>query len=96
LKSKELIGDLTPPTWGSASGLLDGQPFGWNIGYGFSDRSPASENMLFYKGKAHKLEDVTFHINTSDYMAPWKFTSSDGRFEMVLNPILQTGGQIFG
>jgi hypothetical protein len=74
--------------WGSASGLLNGHPFGWNIGYGFSDRSPATENMLFYKNKAHKLEDVTFQINTDDYLAPWKFTSSDGRFEMDFHPLL--------
>ncbi len=72
--------------WGSASGLLGGVPFGWNIGYGFSDRSPASENMLFYAGKAHKLEEVSFGIDTSDYLAPWKFGSSDGRFEMDFQP----------
>ncbi len=72
--------------WGSASGLLKGQPFGWNIGYGFSDRTPASENMLFYKNRAHKLAEVSFHIDTSNYMAPWKFTSSDGRFEMDFEP----------
>src|SRR6056297_1658663 len=36
--------------WGSASGLLDGVSFGFNLGYGFSDRSSASENMLFYGG----------------------------------------------
>jgi len=36
--------------WASASGLVDGVPFGFNLGYGFSDRSPASENMLFYGG----------------------------------------------
>ena len=74
--------------WGSASGLLNGESFGWNIGYGFSDRSPASENMIFHKGKAHKLDEVTFHIDTSDYMKPWKFTSNDGRFEMDFAPIL--------
>ena len=74
--------------WGSASGLLKGHPLGWNLGYGFSDRSPATENMLFYKHKAHKLEEVTFHINTDDYLAPWTFTSSDGRFEMDFHPIL--------
>ncbi len=33
--------------WGSASGLVDGVPFGFNIGYGFGDTSAASENMLF-------------------------------------------------
>ncbi|MBN1664589.1 MAG: DUF2804 domain-containing protein [Deltaproteobacteria bacterium] len=74
--------------WGSASSLLDGHPFGWNIGYGFSDRTPATENMLFYKNKAHKLEDVTFHLNTDDYLAPWQFTSSDGRFEMDFRPLI--------
>ncbi|MCF7915962.1 MAG: DUF2804 domain-containing protein [Spirochaetaceae bacterium] len=34
--------------WASASGLVDGVPFGFNLGYGFTDRSPASENLLFY------------------------------------------------
>ena len=48
--------------WGSASGLVDDVPFGWNIGYGFGDTSAATENMLFYNGKAHKLHSVQFHI----------------------------------
>lgn len=49
--------------WGSASGLApDGKRLGWNIGYGFGDTSAASENMIFYDGKAHKLSQVTFHI----------------------------------
>ncbi len=72
--------------WGSASGRAAGVPFGWNIGYGFSDRTPASENMLFYDGKAHKLEEVEFHFDEKDYMRPWRFTSSDGRFEMEFMP----------
>ncbi len=74
--------------WGSASGRVEGVPFGWNIGYGFSDRTPASENMLFHGGRAHKLDEVRFHIDTSDYMRPWRFTSSDGRFEMDFAPLL--------
>jgi len=48
--------------WGSASGQIDKVPFGWNIGYGFGDTSFASENMLFYDNKAHKLGQVTFNI----------------------------------
>ena len=75
--------------WSSASGLLDGVPFGWNLGYGFSDRSPASENILFYGGRGHKLDEVTFRIDTSNYLAPWKFKSSDGRFEMEFAPIVE-------
>ncbi len=78
--------------WGSASGLLNGEPFGWNIGYGFSDRSSASENMVFYKGKAHKLDEVTFHMDVNDYMIPWRFTSNDGRFEMDFEPIVDRYG----
>ncbi len=74
--------------WGSASGLLNGVPFGWNIGYGFSDRSSASENMVFYRGKAHKLDEVTFIMDTKDYMKPWRFTSNDGRFEMDFKPVI--------
>ena len=78
--------------WGSASGLADGVPFGFNIGYGFGDTSAASENMLFYGGKAHKLSQVTFNIPMKDgmeyYMSPWTFTSDDGRFEMDFVPII--------
>ncbi|MBR2889292.1 MAG: DUF2804 domain-containing protein [Oscillospiraceae bacterium] len=78
--------------WGSASGLVDGVDFGFNIGYGFGDTSAASENMLFHNGKAHKLSQVTFHIpqkeGKDDFLAPWTFTSDDGRFEMDFRPIL--------
>lgn len=74
--------------WGSGNCMVDGKPFGFNIGYGFGDTSAASENILFYDGKAHKLDDVTFHIPKDDYMKPWKFTSSDGRFEMDFEPVL--------
>lgn len=78
--------------WGSASGLSNGVDFGFNIGYGFGDTSAASENMLFYNGKAHKLSQVTFNIPMSggkeDYLSPWTFTSDDGRFEMDFAPIL--------
>ncbi len=78
--------------WGSASGLVDGVDFGFNIGYGFGDTSAASENMLFYNGKAHKLSQVIFEIpmkdGKEDYLKPWKFTSDDGRFEMNFAPII--------
>lgn len=74
--------------WGSASGYAGGAPFGWNIGYGFSDRTPASENALIYDGVVHKLDEVSFVIDESDYMKPWRFTSSDGRFEMDFSPLI--------
>lgn len=74
--------------WGSGNTDIDGKAFGFNIGYGFGNTRAASENVLFYDGKAHKLDDVTFLIPEGDYMAPWKFTSSDRRFEMDFVPIL--------
>lgn len=74
--------------WGSGNMTVKGKPFGFNIGYGFGDTSAASENMLFYDGICHKLDDVTFHIPGDGYMKPWKFTSSDGRFEMDFQPVL--------
>lgn len=75
--------------WGSASGLVGGRPFGFNIGYGFGDTSAATENMIFLAGRAHKLADIAFHIPQGTYDgAPWRFTSSDGRFEMEFEPIV--------
>jgi len=80
--------------WGSGNTVIDGKPFGFNIGYGFGNTSAASENILFYDGKAHKLDDVTFHIPEDSYMKPWKFSSSDGRFEMDFEPILDRAAKI--
>ena len=74
--------------WGSGNADVDGNAFGWNIGYGFGDTSAASENILFWNGTAHKLDDVTFNIPESGYMDTWTFTSSDGRFETTFEPVL--------
>tara|TARA_R110002033_G_scaffold7422_7_gene27279 strand:+ start:1708 stop:2730 length:1023 start_codon:yes stop_codon:yes gene_type:complete len=74
--------------WGSASGKIEGKSFGFNIGYGFGDTSKASENMVFYEGKSHKLDRVEFHIPEDDFLKPWQFSSNDGRFTMDFVPIL--------
>lgn len=78
--------------WGSASGLVEGAGFGFNIGYGFGNTDAATENMLFYQGRAHKLSRVDFGIpmknGREDYLKPWRFTSDDGRFEMDFVPVI--------
>ncbi|NLW70596.1 MAG: DUF2804 domain-containing protein [Eubacteriaceae bacterium] len=78
--------------WGSCSASVEGKRFGFNIGYGFGDTSAASENMLFYEGKAHKLSQVAFNIpqknGKDDYLSPWTFESDDKRFEMDFVPVL--------
>ena len=80
--------------WGSMNCDLDGHAFGFNIGYGFGNTSAATENVLFYDGKAHKLDDVTFHIPKTSYTDPWKFTSSDKRFEMDFVPVIDRAAKL--
>ncbi len=79
--------------WGTGSGRLSGELFGFNLGYGFSDRSSASENGIYYKGRIHKLEEVTFDIPKDPegkyrFMEQWTVNSSDGRLQSVFKPIL--------
>ena len=79
--------------WGAGHGVVDGHVVGFNIGYGFGDTSAASENMIFVDGIAHKLEGVTFNIprttdGKDDFLKPWTFTSTDGRFEMDFIPVI--------
>ncbi len=82
--------------WGSLQTRLeDGSTFGWNIGYGFGNTSAASEDMLFYNGKAYKIGRTEFIIpgdNEKDgeprYMENWKFVSDDGRLDCTFEPLI--------
>lgn len=85
--------------WSSMSGLVKGVPFGFNLGYGFGDTSAATENMLFYDGKAHKLEGVVFNIPKDsqrhhDYLKSWVIGTNDGRLNMTFMPILDRAAKI--
>lgn len=85
--------------WGTCSTWVDGKAFGLNLGYGFSDRSSASENVAFYDGKAHKLSEVTFIIpqdmdGNTQFLQPWTITSNDGRLEGVFEPVLDRNAKI--
>ena len=84
--------------WGTCSSKINGVPFGFNIGYGFGDTSNASENMIFYDGKAHKLDQITFNIETINgkyqYLENWNFTSNDQRFELSFTPLLDRTDKI--
>ena len=79
--------------WSSASGVIDGHRFGFNLGYGFGDTTTHSENMLFYDGVGHKLDRIFISIpldedDHEDWLHPWTFTSNDGRFGAKFVPIL--------
>jgi len=79
--------------WSSLNTYIDGKPFGFNLGYGFGNTSAASENMLFYQGKAHKLDQVTFNIpktkrGKDDFLEEWTVTSNDNRVNLRFEPVL--------
>ncbi|MCR4674506.1 MAG: DUF2804 domain-containing protein [Lachnospiraceae bacterium] len=83
--------------WGSGNKRLGDHDFGFNIGYGFGNTKAATENVIFYDGVAHKLDDIKIEIpNDMDlydmksphYMETWKITESNNRFEMEFHPIL--------
>ena len=79
--------------WGSGNADIGGNDFGFNLGYGFGNTAAASENVVFWNGTAHKLDDVCFHIPAS-YTDPWRITSSDGRFEADFVPVLDRAAKI--
>lgn len=73
--------------WASASGVLaDGRRLGLNLGYGFGDNSKATENAFIVEGKLHKLGEVKFEFDSSNYMLPWTMKSDDGRLDLRLEP----------
>ena len=80
--------------WSSLSTIDEnGDEIGFNLGYGFGDTTKASENMLFYKGKAYKLEDVEFIIpkdsnNKYKYLEPFVIRSKDKSIDLSFTPIL--------
>ncbi|WP_269141953.1 DUF2804 domain-containing protein [Lientehia hominis] len=79
--------------WSAAMGQAGNGKFGFNLGYGFGDTSAATENMLFYNGRAHKLGTVTFRIpgeedGKPEFMKPWNVFSSDGRLKLTFTPVL--------
>lgn len=74
--------------WSSLSSYVDGKRFGWNLGYGFSDRTPASENALFYEGKLYKLDQVEFKYDKNNYLKNWKIIDNEGRLDVDFVPII--------
>ena len=59
--------------------------FGFNLGCGFGDTTLATENILFYEGKTHKLGEVRI-VHRSDYMEPWILRDDDGRLDLTMTP----------
>lgn len=72
--------------WSNGTGIVNGELFGFNLGTGFGNTSHATENMLFYKGECHKIGHVSFELDKTDYMKPWRLYDSEGRLDLTLTP----------
>jgi len=73
--------------WASASGFLpDGRTVGLNLGTGFGDTSAATENSLILGGRVHKLDQVSFEYDPTNFMRPWKFKDNEGRLDLDFTP----------
>jgi hypothetical protein len=72
--------------WAAACGAEGSHQLSFSVGYGSADSEQGTENAFFVDGKLHKLDQVTFHINPSNPLHPWRFTSNNGQLEMNFNP----------
>ncbi len=76
--------------WASASGFLpDRRTIGLNLGFGFGDTSAATENTVILDGRVHKLGQVDFTYDNTDFMRPWTMRSPDGRLDLTFTPFLE-------
>ncbi len=73
--------------WASGACYVKGEPLSINLGYGFGDRAPATENGIVYRGRVHKLDKVAWRYDVANYMAPWSFQANDGRLELAFKPV---------
>ena len=72
--------------WGNLSAQVDGEDFGFNLGWGFGDLSHATENVYFYKRKAYKLGVLQVE-REGGYMKPWRLRDGGGRLELRFRPV---------
>ena len=69
--------------WGNGSTVVDGQHFGFNIGWGFGNTADATENMFFWNNKAYKLGEVTETRVGDNY----RYQDDEKKFVFDVEPI---------
>jgi hypothetical protein len=73
--------------WASTSAFLPGgRTLGLNLGFGFGDTSAATENAIIADGRIHKLGEVHFDYDSTNFMHPWRMTAADGRLDLEFVP----------
>lgn len=78
--------------WSSLSTIINDIPVGFNLGYGFSDRSVESENVIFYNNKIHKLDKVIFDIPLNYLERDWKISDNSNRLDLTFTPLVDRKG----
>lgn len=73
--------------WAAGAGQVGGELLSLNLGYGFGDPKNATENGIVYKGKVHKLDQVVWKYDVTNYKKPWKFISNEGRLDLEFTPV---------
>ena len=71
--------------WSNGTGTVDDKIFGFNLGCGFGNTSNATENIIYYEGKTHKLDQVVIS-HEEDYMKPWMIRDNEGRLDLKMIP----------
>lgn len=72
--------------WASACKYQENIVVGFNFGYGFSDRSVATENAVFANNRLYKIHDIKFTV-PKDHMDNWQITDDEGRINLAFTPI---------
>lgn len=79
--------------WSSACGKVSEDEIAFNFGGGFGNTENATENMLFYNGKATKLDKINFEIPKNEkgklnFMETWKITDNLNTVNLTFTPIV--------
>lgn len=81
--------------WASASGVQDGHVVGLQLGGQWTDGTGMNENALCIDGRLHKLTDLDFHYDRSDFTAPWRICTRDSaRVELTFTPFFERAGSV--
>lgn len=72
--------------WGHFAGVTDGRMVGINMGTVFGDDSPGTADAVIVDGLLHKMGETTWEYDLEDLLAPWHFTTEDGRLDLTLSP----------
>jgi len=70
--------------WGHFTGMTDGHMVGINMGTVNGDDTPGTADAVIVDGVLHKLPESIWEYELDELMAPWRFSSDDGRIELTL------------